>query len=91
MLNHPIFYALFGLFWYKLLELVFHLNVEPPTDPTTIPYDVRVFWAAPFTTPTWEKEIAPRFGLNLILFIPMVIASLYFSLKVKRGQENNAL
>jgi hypothetical protein len=69
----------FGL----LVERLRHGLVKP-TDPTRLPFDVRVFWDSPFLSPTVE-QLRSRLGFHLLLLAPAVVWSVLAA--VRRSTE----
>jgi len=43
-----------------------------PEDPGQLPFDVRVFWVPPFTSPAWG-QIKARLGWQLLVLLPTLI------------------
>jgi hypothetical protein len=58
-----------------------------PTDPSSLPFDVRVFWAPPFTSPHLA-DILPRLGYHLLLLLP---AGVWFGVSAVRRRLNPGL
>ena len=54
----------FGLLYQKLVH-----GFRRPDDPLLLPFDVRIFWAPPFTSPSWSQAWS-KLGFNLIVLIP---------------------
>ncbi len=69
-----------GLIWYRILH-----GFQKPTDPTEIPFAIRVFWVAPFSSPRW-LAIKTGLGINGIL---LVLATVWVT--VKSFRKNTSL
>ena len=57
----------FGLFVQKVVH-----GFRLPADPGLLPFDIRVFWAPPFNTPTWG-EIWSKLGFHVGVLVPVLI------------------
>ena len=63
---------LFGLLVQKLVH-----GFNKPADPLLLPFDVRVFWASPFTTPDWS-EVWSKLGYHVFILGPAMVAGVIF-------------
>ncbi|MCP4292360.1 MAG: hypothetical protein GY780_11075 [bacterium] len=55
-----------GLFFQKIRH-----GFVRPTDPGSLPFDVRIFWAPPFTSPT-GSEVSAKLGFHFYLLLAAV-------------------
>ena len=69
----------FGL----LIEKLRHGLVKP-TDPTRLPFDVRVFWQSPFLSPTLD-QLRSRLGFHLLLLAPVAVWSVLAAFRSGTG------
>ena len=74
----------FGL----LLEKLAH-GFRKPSDPLTLPFDVRVFWVAPYTTLT-ASAIWRQVGFHFLVMIPAVVWAGRTVLRIGTGARPRA-
>lgn len=76
---------LFGLLTHK----VWHGFVRPE-NATSLPFDVRVFWASPFNSPTWN-QIWTKLGYHSVLLLVAAGTALWLTLKKRWENQHQTL
>ena len=76
---------IFGLLVQKLVH-----GFQRPTDPLLLPFDVRVFWASPFTSPTWA-QVWSKLGWHLLILAPALAAGIVMLVKRELDNRQRAL